>query len=340
MNESDIWQDIASYARFTPSPHNTQPFRLHQISKDSAEIVFLPDRGLYIGDPKGKFTWLAGGIFAEICRLAALKFGYALEINWNLSPMYINNDYKTPQVVATIGLSRPEQIKPDIDAELIRKRQTSRLAYDGRPVPAEVLGLLQTEASKFGHTFKVSTAATDIAWVKVLNKNSLFNDLSDQGIREELKRWLRFSKQEARSRGDGLSAECLQIPGWLLKSFFYHHRFWTMPGLKQIVDKVYLRTMKGIGTIAWLQGPYQSEADWVRAGTVMIRLWLILTEHGLYWHPYGSVITNDTSRTEMLKYLHLPDEENGKNMIWLLLRLGYSNTPPYSERLAVEDLLV
>ncbi len=130
------------------------------------------------------------------------------------------------------------------------------------------------------------------------------------------------------------------MQGWLLHSFFYHHRFWTFPGLKAVVDRIYLSTMKGVGTIGWLQGKYTDMNDWVDAGQVMIRLWLILTCHGIYWQPYGSIITNDTSRTEMLRHLGLSDEAGGDNMVWLLLRMGYSKEPPRSERLPVEEILL
>ena len=38
---------------------------------ETAELVFLPRRGLPVGDPLGRFTRLTVGIFAEICSMAA-----------------------------------------------------------------------------------------------------------------------------------------------------------------------------------------------------------------------------------------------------------------------------
>ena len=253
--------------------------------------------------------------------------------------MYAGGDHETPQVLARLMLTAGKS-QETLDADLLLRRHTSRLPYDGKPIPEDVITELETEAARYGHGFRSSSKQQDIAWVKTLNKNSLFNDLEDKGIREELKLWLRYSNKHAQQKRDGLSAECLYMPGWLLKSFFHHHRFWTMPGMRQMVERIYLGTMKGIGTIAWLQGPYKDEQDWVKAGKVMIRLWLILTRHGIYWHPYGSVITNDTSRNELLQHLGLPDESDGENMIWLLLRMGYSAEPPHSERLQLEDILI
>jgi hypothetical protein len=124
----------------------------------------------------------------------------------------------------------------------------------------------------------------------------------------------------------------------LFRSFFAHHRFWTMPIVRNVVGTVYGATMKGIDTIGWLRGPYRDRADWVAAGHCMIRLWLMLTRHGIYWHPYGSVITSEDARANMIRYLDLPEEAGGKDMVWLLLRLGRSRQPPRSHRLPLEEI--
>jgi hypothetical protein len=113
-----------------------------------------------------------------------------------------------------------------------------------------------------------------------------------------------------------------------------------MPLVRNIVGTVYGTTMKGIGTIGWLRGPYRNSKDWVAAGTCMIRLWLTLTRHGIYWHPYGSVITSEDARTNMIRYLRLPEEAGGGDMVWLLLRLGRSKEPPLSHRLPFEEIIL
>jgi hypothetical protein len=79
-----------------------------------------------------------------------------------------------------------------------------------------------------------------------------------------------------------------------------HHKLWTMPGVRHVVAAVYGASMKGIGTIGWLRGRYVTNQDWVAAGKVMIRLWLMLTRHDYYWHPYGSVITSEKARLKMI----------------------------------------
>jgi hypothetical protein len=332
------WHRIAVYAQRCPSPHNTQPFRLRILDERTAELVFLPRRGLPTADPLGRFTWLTAGIFAEICSIAAHGLGYALTTEWDHSPMYAGGDTETPQTLARMTLRKSRSKIADLDPQLILDRHTSRLPYDGTPVPTEVIADLKAEAERLGHRFETRSDKEAIRWVVELNKQALFHDLDNEPLRTELTKWLRYDRREEDLMRDGLSARCLTFSPALFRSFFTRHRFWTMPGIRNIVGTVYGATMKGIGTIGWLRGPYRDSKDWVAAGTCMIRLWLTLTRHGIYWHPYGSVITSEDARTNMIRYLRLPEEAGGGDMVWLLLRLGRSKEPPLSHRLPFEEI--
>lgn len=310
------------------------------MNAEQAEVVFLPRRGLFVADPSGRFTWLTGGIFVEICSIAAHALGFELDVSFDYAPMYAGGDTETPQVIAQLRLIESQTKVDDLDAKLILERQTSRLPYDGSVCGPEVINALQAEARKFSHSFETRIDQQAIDWVIELNKQALFHDMDDDNIRTELTKWLRFSSREEDLLRDGLSARCMIFSGVLLRSFFMNHWFWTLPVVRDVVGKVYGSTMKGIGTIGWLRGRYVTNRDWVDAGKVMIRLWLILTKHGYYWHPYGSVITSENARQNMIQYLNLPDEAQGENMVWLLLRLGRSAAPPRSHRLPFEEIVL
>ena len=334
------WHRIAPYAQRCPSPHNTQPFRLRILDERTAELVFLPRRGLPTADPLGRFTWLTAGILAEICSIAAHGQGLELAVEWDHQQMYANGDTETPQTLARMTLSKVRSKIDDLDPQLILDRHTSRLPYDGTPVPPEIITELKTEAERLGHRFETRSDRHAIRWVVELNKQALFHDLDNEPLRTELTKWLRYDRREEDLMRDGLSARCLTFSPTLFRSFFTRHRFWTLPGVRNIVGAVYGATMKGIGTIGWLRGPYRDSSDWVDAGKCMIRLWLLLTRRGIYWHPYGSVITSEDARTNMIRYLQLPEEAGGGDMVWLLLRLGRSKEPPLSHRLPLEDIIL
>ena len=62
-----------------------------------------------------------------------------------------------------------------------------------------------------------------------------------------------------------------------------------------------------------------------------------MAEQNVYLHPFGSVITNPNAH-EQLKEKFSVDEN--KEMMWILLRIGYSEIPPRSLRLDTEEIIL
>lgn len=337
LKVADPWPGLAEYARWAPSPHNTQPARLNVIDRERAELWFVRRRGLRVGDPRGRFTHTTFGIVAEILRIAAHGHGFELEVDHLHEPLYRGGG--PLEKVADLRLEHRGEPIPDLDPGLILRRRTNRYPYDDRPVPEKVIARLQAEARRHGHRFEVATDPRAVRWVKELNRDALYHDLEDDRFRRELEEWIRYSTREAAVRRDGLSAEAMALPGWLLRGVLRWHRLLTAPGLRAVTQRIYLATMRGISTVGWIQGDYATPEDWTRAGHLMIRLWLILTEHELYWQPYGSVITTEEARRSMLERFGLREGE--RDMVWLLVRLGASeHEPPESHRLPLEEVLL
>ena len=333
-----MWQELAEYARWAPSPHNTQPTRLRIIDAERAELHFVAQRGLPFGDPVGKFTHLTFGIFAETMRIATHARGYELDVTYADAPLY--TDGQSTQKVADLRLRPVGELIPDLDPDLILHRRTNRHPYNNRPIPPDVIEELSQEAKRHGHTFSTSRDAASIRAVKELNRDSLYRDLTHPDYRRELGSWLRYSEREARAAGDGLSAKALVMPGLLMKGVMRAYWLFSAPVLEQITQRVYMRTMNGIATVGWIQGDFVDEQDWTSAGHLMMRLWLILTRAGVDWQPYGSIITNDDSRRSMTEKFGMTEGAGGADMVWLLVRMGYSDhTPVRSRRLDLAEVV-
>lgn len=336
---SGVWSELGEYARRAPSPHNTQPTRLRILDGARAELFFVTERGLPIGDPEGRFTYATCGIVVETLRIAAHARGYELEAEYTGGPLYQEQEGGLRKVADLRLVPHGHRID-DFDPALLHRRRTNRHPYNDRAIPAAVIGQLRAEACRYGHTFAVSTDPMAVQWVKELNRDALYHDLAHDRYRQELGSWLRYSEKEAHRAGDGLSPGALVLPGWLLKGFMRYHRLFSAPVVKQLTQRVYMRTMTGISTVGWLQGRFMEAEDWIRAGHLMLRLWLILTEHGIDWQPYGSVITNEESRGSMVDKFGMREGEGGRDMVWLLVRVGYSDHEPVrSERLPVSAVL-
>ncbi len=62
-----------------------------------------------------------------------------------------------------------------------------------------------------------------------------------------------------------------------------------------------------------------------------------MTKHGVYLHPFGSIITNETAHQRLRQKFAVDEHEN---TLWLVMRLGYSELPPRSLRKDLEEIIL
>lgn len=330
---STTWAELLETARWTPSPHNIQPWRLQIRGVDEAELACDAERLLPATDPTGRFTAAGLGIFIETLAISARSRGADVVAELHDEPLRMNGRPLIPFARLRLVDGAPDELEP----ELIERRRTSRLPYDGREVAPEALAAVARVASEWGHTTSFTSDPAVVEAMLELNRQTLFHDLTDGEARKELGRWLRFGRRSAAAMRDGFSPQALGFPGWLLYLFFHHHRAFELPLVDSVVDRLYMRTMAGTRTIGLLQGPFESSEDWVRAGRMLARFWLTLTSHGVHLHPFGSIITNRDANSTMRRLLE-PDLRYGTP--WLVMRLGYGAEPPRSHRRRADELLV
>ena len=321
------WRNLLLDARWAPSPHNVQPWRLHCRNDGSAGLVCSHDRLLPITDPGNVFTAVGLGCFVESLAIAASARGLALTAS--------TTGASVDGTEAVVELSLADGPTDPLGIDLLHQRRTSRLSYDGRPVDEELLDELAGIAAARGHEWRASSDPELVDWVVSLNRETLFLDMADANARQELGLWLRFSSAEAASRRDGFSPAQLGFPGWLLRLFFTRHGLLELPGIKQATHALYGRTMRGTRTVAWLRGPFESLEDGLRAGRLLMRLWLTMTRDGVRLHPFGSVVTNATANARLQERIG-----SEGSTVWLVMRLGRSAEPPRSFRFEADELLV
>ncbi|MBA3748895.1 MAG: hypothetical protein H0W96_15595 [Solirubrobacterales bacterium] len=330
------WDTILSYARRYPSPHNTQPIKL-RIDGLSAEIFYDLDLGLPAGDAYGiPFGSVAAGIFIETVSIAAHSLGYSVAERLDFTPMdFTSGDRLHPLGVLTLEPSA-EPID-DLAPDLLLSRRTSRLRYEQRPVPPAVMDEARRMAGNYDQTLAGTSERRLVDEVIAVNQRTLFYDLEKPAMREEIQGYLRYSERQARTPGDGLSARCLGLPGPLLRVIMGNYWVWKIPVLSAGLKQIYLRSMRGVAHVAWMKGPFANERDYTVAGRAFLRVWLLLSSHGLYLHPFGSVITNPRSHRELVAAV---GEDEGTDMIWMLFRVGYSAQPPESHRRELRELVL
>lgn len=318
-----MWADLVEDARRAPSPHNTQAWLLEVEDDTHARVYSRAERLLPVEDPDHRFLTGGIGIFVEALRVAAAAHG-----------LDVYDDLVGPAgpdaLVARLEL-RPGEPRAD-DLRLLLRRRTSRLPYNGRPAPQPALDDLTRVTAGFGHAFHASSDPAFVEWVVELNAATLFYDLAEDDRRAEIRHWTRTSEREARAKADGFSPRCMGFPGWLIRAFFDHHR--VLRPVEPLVRRRYRQQLRGTATVGWIAGPWSSPREWYDAGRLLLRFWLAASAHGLVLQPFGSVITNPTAHARLDERI-----ERAADPVWLLLRLGYSDEPPASARLPVEEIL-
>ncbi|MBT2515620.1 hypothetical protein [Arthrobacter sp. ISL-30] len=329
-----LWLNIVEDVRWYPSPHNSQPIKLRPISETAALVYYDLDLGLPAESFGIPFGHVCAGVFLESLSVVAAARGYRTIESLDHSEM----DFDAVDRLHLIGTVRLEPT--DADAETrsaaqrrlaaFRSRQTSRRPYDSRIVGEEILAAASSVAAEQGFEFRSTVDNRIVSSLVRINQKTLFSDLRNDAVYAEIMQWLRFSKDEAAAKADGLSAETMVIPGRVLRFTMRHRSLWSFPVIGGLIRTLYLRTMRGVRQLGWLEGPFAEPAHFLEAGRTFMRVWLFFSERGVYLHPFGTVITNPASHAEFIREAGI--HEFADRMAWMLFRFGYSSTPPTAHR--------
>src|SRR5262245_63707539 len=77
--EFQTWREILEYARWAPSPHNTQHWKFRLIDERRAVLLYDPARLLPIEDVAGQFMASGMGILLEMMSIAAAPHGLEVD---------------------------------------------------------------------------------------------------------------------------------------------------------------------------------------------------------------------------------------------------------------------
>jgi hypothetical protein len=334
MDSGALWLDLVEDVRWYPSPHNSQPIKLRIISDTAAVVFYDLDLGLPAESFGIPFGHVCAGVFLESLSVVAAARGYRTIEFLEHSEM----DFNAEDRLHRIGTVRLEPRAGDDEAQSTAQRRlsafqfrrTSRLPYDSRIVGNELLASASSIAAAQGYEFRSTTDARIVSLLMQINQKTLFSDLRNDAVYAEIMHWLRFSKDEAAALGDGLSAETMIMPGPVLRFAMRHRGLWSFPLIGGLIRAIYLRTMRGVRQLGWLEGPFAEPADYLEAGRTFMKVWLFFTEKGVCLHPFGTVITNPASHAAFVRAAGI--HEGADRMAWMLFRFGYSTTPPAAHR--------
>ena len=330
MNDAqDRWNQIIQIAGRAPSTHNTQGWRIKVVSDKQAYLLYDKERTLPAEDIHGDFNIINMGIFERGVEIAANSLGYGASCKFILP----KNQFFRHTNVASITLKESDAERDPSILELFLARRTSRLPYDGRNIEGDDLSFLKNLTSTRGHDFSWTQDDNEVEWYIELNANTISEDLQNSYVRKELRDWMRFSRNEAEEKRDGLWAECMNQNPLEMRLATACPGILEIPPLKKIFRKYYMRTQAGTPAIGWIEGSIGTREEQFEAGRFLLDFWLKLTEFKIWMLPFGSLYTN-------MKSNKMVGERTKAPKFWLIFRMGYGPTPPESFRLEPEKLFI
>jgi nitroreductase len=333
-----LWRAILEVARSSPSPHNVQPWRVRLLSNNRAELYIDGTRTLPKEDLTGCFVLSAMGMFLESLDLAASQHGLRLDYRLTddvhvLARRMADSTSHGLTLFALLELSSEPGRPVPFSASDLLARSTSRLSLKRKQVPENAVAKLTALASEWGHHYTHLTDASLIEEILDHNIAAVFHDMNYAPYHDEIASWFRFSPRAAALHRDGLDWRCMNLS---------RAEFWMSARLPQVLKlplarsffrRRYRRQLGYVPAIGILSGPFFQAEHTIASGRFLLRFWLEVTALGLYFHPYGNLVTNRDAAEWTRQRI-------GVEKAWLFFKIGYSDVPPRSLRRTVEQILL
>lgn len=325
---SSVWASILETARFAPSPHNVQPWKVKILSDQAMEVFVDRSRTLPDEDPTGSFVISAMAMFVEAIRLVGENHGHRITAELH------DPDVSEPLALfARLSVEGPSPGPSRYPDSIFLVRRTSRLPSITAALPPSAIASLDAVARAHGQRFVHLDDPGLIAAALDRNVDALFDDLNDAHYHDEISLWFRCSAQSARRHPDGLDFRCMRMSPMELAMAKYAPWVLKAPVIGRMMRALYRQRLGAAHHIGLIAGPFWSREDAVPAGRFLLTFWLELASKNLFLHPFGNLVTNRAAAAWL-------KERTGVSDVWLVFRFGETASAPRSARLPLEELLV
>jgi hypothetical protein len=292
-----VWEALVQAATLAPSPDNNQPWYFEL--RPSGDLFLYHDAARALpSDVDGMFSFIALGAALENLSIAARQHGWEGRVSYFPAPPGASGQSDlvspaAPSPVAGVCLDRGASADPLYP--FLARRATCRKPYARRPVPGNVLRALEQELAAFRgtalHWLPDRAAIRALAGLVAAADRVRFEY---RPFHEELYRQLRLSPEEAQATGDGLDARCLEIPPFGSAMLKWLRPWSRMHALNRLGMSRLLTVQSGLltwctGTVGLLTTAVASPEGYLESGRALQRIWLAATQHGLAFHPLGSL---------------------------------------------------
>ena len=322
MNANDF-NLLVECAIKAPSGHNTQPWKFENIDTG---IIIHPDfkRALPVVDAENYELYISLGCALENLLIAAKQKGYNCQVK------YPSNT--TESIVIDITKDNSGKYTYDVLFNEITKRQVTKSKYNDKTLSDEVLQKLTSCFNFEGVSLCILNGKKNYETIIPLIIEANNSQFNNKDFLNELVHWIRFSKNEAEKKKDGIWSATMGMPGLgrflgglVMKNFVN-----AKSEEKRLVDL--LNHTQGLAI--FISDTNNAEA-WVKTGQAFQRFGLTATHLGISHAHLNMPCEEFSVRQKLAKVLGL---ENKHPL--LLIRYGYSEKMPYSYRRNLEEVII
>jgi hypothetical protein len=312
-----IRRELVRCATLAPSSHNTQCWKFRV---ESDAITLLPDlaRRCPAVDPDDHHLYASLGCAAENLAQAALAYGLKSEVRFDA------------ETGVRISLEPAKALVSPL-FQAIAERQCTRAEFDGKPLSGEELRLLGHAGTGAGVRILLLTAKSAVENILDYVVAGNTAQMNDPAFVEELKKWIRFSSDEAVRTGDGLfsgASGSPVVPRWLGSRLF--GMFFTP---KNENDK-YAKQLRSSAGVAVFVSEVNDRAHWVEAGRCYERFALQATALGIRNALVNQPVEVATLRPQFADFLTV-----GNRRPDLVARFGRGPMMPRSLRRSLQAVI-
>jgi hypothetical protein len=313
-------RELIRHATLAASSHNTQPWRF-RIQQDSITILSDFSRRCPAVDPDDSHLFKSLGCAAENLVHAAAAQGFSAHVRF---------DPREDGVI--VLLNRDASARATDLYRAITKRQCVKTAYDGTPLGAPELELLEKAGEgRSVRTIMLLSAAEKDAVIDYVTRGNIAQ-LTDRAFRNELVSWIRFNPAEAMRKGDGLAGRTSgqpALPTWLAKLII---GLVLTPKGQAETDATNIRRSSGVAVFV---SNHDNKAGWIEVGRAYERFALQATALNIRTAFINQPIEVRQLRSQFESWLKLD-----RAHALLMVRFGHGPTAPFSLRRPIDDVII
>lgn len=327
-----------SYAIFSPSSHNLQPWIVELRGDLLAALYRDPDQSLPVIDPLDRQTMISLGCFLETLTIGASQDGYRAIIN--TFPQGVPDGDPDSRPVAYIKLVRDLALAPDPLFSQILERRTNRDVYDKeRPISDRdiaALGIDVRDDASIG--FTASGDSRDV--LRELTRDAMVAELNTPAAYKDTIGYMRIGKSEIEANPDGISLggpvlETLSLLGMLSCETLANPQ---SAAFQSTIDMTVEGAMSAMA-FTWIKTPGNSRQDQINAGRICVRHWLAATASGIAMQPMSQALQEYSEMQPYFQKVHTLLAKIPGERVQMLMRLGYSAKAGPSPRWSLDARL-